>query len=467
MSLAILVVSEGELDGLPAQAQTMLVPTDTEVLTYHRISNGMKGRGQAWNKVDVEALPTSPIAYSPIAVVVSERDRETVAMGTITNIGIKALYALENATPPASPTTHRDMATVLTEMLYEGDEALNDYLIDKRRKEGVSIKPIVKIVEQAQEVTPTNVIEIPIKTNKVMSNANQMVTIPDAIWADTYIQRKIIGNLTEFDIFDGALADDKNVLIEGHAGSGKTMSVLAYASARKMRYFNVACHIGLEASHLVGRWIPTADGHFQWQDGAVTEIVRNGGVLLFNEFNFAPERFTTFIFSLLDSRREIQLMENGGEVIKAHPNLLIVADMNPDYRGTRPLNQALADRFSERLVYPYDKAIEIKLLKSRSLLEMANQLRDEFSKGTLLTPISTRSLVAFVDNANRYGMDYAIYSYVNSFEGDEERSSVRLVVNTHKDNIANDLGLSKISVIPDTDNMVEVIDPLAFEVTNV
>ena len=160
-------------------------------------------------------------------------------------------------------------------------------------------------------------------------------------------------------------------------------------------------------------------------------------------------------------------MENGGEVIKAHPNLLIVADMNPDYRGTRPLNQALADRFSERLVYPYDKAIEIKLLKSRSLLEMANQLRDEFSKGTLLTPISTRSLVAFVDNANRYGMDYAIYSYVNSFEGDEERSSVRLVVNTHKDNIANDLGLSKISVIPDTDNMVEVIDPLAFEVTNV
>jgi hypothetical protein len=72
---------------------------------------------------------------------------------------------------------------------------------------------------------------------------------------------------------------------------------------------------------------------------------------------------------------------------------------------------------------------------------MANQLRDEFNKGTLLTPVSTRSLVAFVKHAKEFGMDFATYTYVNSFEGDEERSSVRLVVNTHRDNIAQELGL--------------------------
>jgi hypothetical protein len=72
---------------------------------------------------------------------------------------------------------------------------------------------------------------------------------------------------------------------------------------------------------------------------------------------------------------------------------------------------------------------------------MANQLRDEFNKGTLLTPVSTRALVAFVKHAKQFGMDFATYTYVNSFEGDEERSAVRLVINTHRDNIAEELGL--------------------------
>jgi hypothetical protein len=291
-----------------------------------------------------------------------------------------------------------------------------------------------------------------------------MVSVPDKKWATTYINRKVVDNLTDFEVYDHALANSMNILIEGHAGSGKTMSAQAYASARNMRYFNVACHIGLEASHLVGRWIPTPDGHFRWQDGAVTEIVRNGGVLLFNEINFAPERFLTFIFSLLDYRREIQLMENGGEVIKAHPDLLIMGDMNPDYRGTRPLNQALADRFAVRLSFPYDKPIEQKLLKNKSLVEMANQLRAEFNKGTLATPVSTRSLVAFITNAKAFGMEFATYNYINSFEGDEERSAVRLVVNTHRDNIAEELGLAVLSIKTDeavTETLEDKINDLS------
>lgn len=458
MSLALIVVSDTTLDNAPAEAQTLLMPNEHEVFIYHRVSNGQKGRGQAWQKVSVEALPTSPIKYTPTAVVTTDRDREMLSLGQVTNVGIKALYSLESATPNTDGTPHNIAVINLIERLYDGDNTLGDLIADKRRTNGVSLTPIVKAVEVEsapiiREVEPTTTMSVPL-SNKTM--VSQMVSVPDAKWAKEYIQRKIVGNLTEFDIYDGALANNKNVLIEGHAGSGKTMSVLAYASSRGMRYFNVACHIGLEASHLVGRWIPTADGHFKWQDGAVTEVVRNGGVLLFNELNFAPDRFTTFIFSLLDDRREIQIMENGGEVIKAHPNLLIVADMNPDYRGTRPLNQALADRFAERLVFPYDKAIETKLLGSRSLMEMAKQLRDEFNKGTLVTPISTRSLLAFTQHAKQYGMDYATYSYVNSFEGDEERSSVRLVVNTHKDNIASDLGLV-VSTHPTTDDNSDVI----------
>jgi hypothetical protein len=443
--LALLVVSDTELEGTPAQSQTLLIGTDTEVIGYHRVSNGQKGRGQSWQPLTDSTIPTAPITNEPCAVVLSDRDIEMMKLGQITNVGIKALYALESAPEATAPMAHNEAVDSLITRLESGDQSLADFITDKRRTTGVSIKPIAKAVEA--EVA-TKVMEVSVVPTKTINNADlsnslvtAMVSVPDKKWAKEYINRKVVNNLTDFEVYDYALVNDMNILIEGHAGSGKTMSVQAYASARNMRYFNVACHIGLEASHLIGRWIPTPEGHFRWQDGAVTEIVRNGGVLLFNEINFAPERFLTFIFSLLDYRREIQLMENGGEVIRAHKDLIIIADMNPDYRGTRPLNQALADRFAIRLSFPYDKPIEQKLLGNKALVDMANQLRDEFNKGTLLTPVSTRALVAFVKHAKQFGMDFATYTYVNSFEGDEERSAVRLVINTHRDNIAEELGL--------------------------
>ena len=443
--LALLVVSDTELEGAPAQSQTLLVGTDTELIGYHRVSNGMKGRGQSWQPLTDSTIPTAPITNEPCAVVLSDRDIEMMKLGQITNVGIKALYALESAPEATAPMAHNEAVDSLITRLESGDQSLANLITDKRRTTGVSIKPIAKAVEAEVATKVMEVSVVPTKTINYTDISNslvtQMVSVPDKKWAKEYINRKITGNLTDFEVYDYALANDMNILIEGHAGSGKTMSVQAYASARNMRYFNVACHIGLEASHLIGRWIPTPEGHFRWQDGAVTEIVRNGGVLLFNEINFAPERFLTFIFSLLDYRREIQLMENGGEVIRAHKDLIIIADMNPDYRGTRPLNQALADRFAVRLSFPYDKPIEQKLLGNKALVDMANQLRDEFNKGTLLTPVSTRALVAFVKHAKQFGMDFATYTYVNSFEGDEERSAVRLVINTHRDNIAEELGL--------------------------
>ncbi len=447
-NLALLVVSNTELEGIPAQAQTLLIGTDTEVLGYHRVSNGAKGRGQAWQVMS--DLPTSPISHSPVAVVLSDRDLVMLQLGQITNVGIKALYALETAPTASASFPHNEAVDNLIKRLEEGDSTLAEFIADKRRTQAVDIKPIKQGVLPISANATAPVVPnkpITIEANRTISDSlvNAMVSVPDKAFSKAYINRKVVGGLTDFEIMDFAMKSSKNVLIEGHAGSGKTAMVQAYASARGYRYFNVACHIGLEASHLIGRWIPTPEGHFRWQDGAVTEIVRNGGVLLFNEINFAPERFLTFIFSLLDYRREIQLMENGGEVIKAHPDLLIVADMNPDYRGTRPLNQALADRFPERLVFPYDNAIEQKLLGSKALLDMANQLRTEFDKGTINTPISTRNLVAFADNAKALGMDFATYCYINSFEGDEERSAVRLLLTTHRDNIASDFGLPTLN----------------------
>ena len=165
----------------------------------------------------------------------------------------------------------------------------------------------------------------------------------------------------------------------------------------------------------------------------------------------------TLHYSLLDDRREIQLLDNGGEVIKAHPDLLIVADMNAGYRGTHELSQANNDRWKVKLEFPYDKRIESKLIKSKTLLELAGKLRDQYDREEISTPISTRGLVAFQKNAVGLGLNLAIASYVNGFDKDE-RSAVRMSIETMKVNIARDLGL--VVDTPDVDtSTLEQVSP--------
>lgn len=441
-----------------ARLQTIIMPTSNNVSLLHRTFTGERGRGQTWRKTEVENLPNTPITKSPCAIVITGRDMELVAQNQFTNLGIRATSALDTATEISVETSHREMVEALMARLFEGDMSLNDYIVDKRYSNGVAIKPIQKT---AVMDIPTNQTAPTIRaTNYEVSNINEMVVVPNIKWSKEYVNRKV-GGVKEFDIYDNAMINNENILIEGHAGSGKTMSVLAYASARGYRYYNVSSHIGLEASQLFGKWIPTADGHFKWQDGAVSEIVRNGGVLLLNEINFIPERVSTVLFSLLDDRREIQLMDNGGEVIKAHPQLLIVGDMNPNYRGTRPMNQAWKDRFHHVLEFPYEVSIERKLLKSNALITMANQLRTQFDNEEITTPISTRSLVSLVNNAKQFGIDYAIYSYTNKFEI-HERNAVKLVCDTHKANICQDLGI-EIN-LPETQNVETTLEAITNEV---
>ena len=458
MTIAVLVESQaGLLDGIPATEQTLLFPYNNEVQIYHRTSNGSKGRGQVWNKV-TQVSTNSPMLHEPVAVVLNDRDLQMVELGLVTNIAVKALYANESAEPVTAPISHSNAVLLLTQRLEEGDPTLADYITDKRRTSGITLQPLTApnpiegVIPKIAEVPTTPKVEVAIEVD----NANEselaymnMISVPDPKWAKEYVNRKFNGK-TEWDIYDEALKDGDNILIEGGAGSGKTISVQSYASARNMRYFNVSNSNGIDPSQLFGRWIPKADGQgYRWQDGAVTLLVRYGGVLLLNEVNFLPERVSTVLYSLLDYRREIQLLENGGEVIKAHKDLLIIADMNAGYRGTHELSQAWNDRYGIKLEFPYDKAIELKVVGNRSLLNLADKLREQFDKEEITTPISTRSLVAFVKNAKRFGIDFAITSFVNGFNK-EERGGVRLACETFKENIADEMNISYISH-PDMD----------------
>jgi hypothetical protein len=265
----------------------------------------------------------------------------------------------------------------------------------------------------------------------------RLALVPDASYASGYVSRKFAGGRTEFELYEFALQNHFNVLLEGPTGVAKTTSVLAYAAKRKLPFYSVSSSAGTEPSQLFGKYIPDGAGGFIWQDGPVTHLFRHGGVLLLNEVNFIPTRVASVLFSALDRRREIQLIDHKGEVIVAHNDLLIVADMNPDYYGTQALNAAFRNRFKIQLAWDYDPKIESRLFKSKELAKIAAKLRVSHRQGELDTPISTNMLIEFEEITLGLGLDFARENFANHFKVDEREAIVQ-TFNTFEQNLITD-----------------------------
>lgn len=279
-----------------------------------------------------------------------------------------------------------------------------------------------------------------------------IASVPRKDVLDRYINRQITKDKNEFAIFDMAYELGYNVLIEGPTGPGKTMATRAWCAARGLRLARIPSNVGVEQSHLTGRFIPDETGQAlgRWVDGTVTHVMRNGGVILINEVNFMPERVSTVMFGVLDDNREIILMDHENEVVRAHraggcwcslsPEecrkrwVLVVADMNPDYEGTRPLNKAFRNRFQIQMYFDYDPYVEQQLIASEALRNLASQLRSDAAKGVYETPVSTNMLMEFERIALTAGYDFARMNFVNHFSI-EEKPSLNLVLDTHNDRL--------------------------------
>lgn len=275
----------------------------------------------------------------------------------------------------------------------------------------------------------------------------ELAQVPPMKYFDEYISRLIDGR-SEFDIFDFAHLHRLNVLIEGPTGPGKTSAALAWAAKNSKRFYAIPSNVGVEPSQMFGKFIPDSEtGGFKWVDGPVTDIVRNGGCLLINEVNFMPERVATVLFSLLDKRRQIMLVDNEGEVIDAHRDLLIMADMNPDYEGTRPLNKAFRNRFGIQLFWDYDAKVEAQLVNADALLKMAKKIRDDSSYDT---PVSTNMLMEFERVYYGLGLDFAVANFINHFPSDD-REPIKLIVKTFSANVKAELDAYATDYWPDED----------------
>ena len=281
------------------------------------------------------------------------------------------------------------------------------------------------------------------KTLRKATPTDSVVVRPDIAVAESYISRTI-GDQTDLDLADFCRMTTTNLLLEGPTGPGKTTFAMAYAAQAGLPFYAIPSSATADPSSFFGKWIPGQNGTPEWVDGPVAYIVRNGGVLLITEINMMPAPLAAALFGLLDGRREISLLDKGGEVIKAHrpfkfnslgtvigqcwcgdvvtdkngdskpgPEcesrwVLLMADCNPGYLGTRPLNAALRNRFGMRLDWDYNVDVEKQLLRSGPLLDAAMSLRTGARQGMYTVEPSTNALQEFERFAVEFGVPFAI-----------------------------------------------------------
>lgn len=204
----------------------------------------------------------------------------------------------------------------------------------------------------------------------------------------------------ERDVFVRAFEQKIPLLLKGPTGCGKTRFIERMAWTLSLPLITVSCHEDLSAADLVGRYL-FRDNQTVWEDGPLTLAVRHGGICYLDEIVEARNDTTVVIHSLTDHRR-ILYIDKTQEVVRAHPDFMMVLSYNPGYQNvTKELKESTKQRFAaltfsypppatEAVIVQRESGANIEVC--RTLADMAVRIRN--LKGFGLTEgVSTRLLV--------------------------------------------------------------------------
>jgi len=174
-----------------------------------------------------------------------------------------------------------------------------------------------------------------------MLNASQIVK-------EIQSKYKIIGRTEELKKIILARSVDKNLIIEGQVGTGKTRIAKAIASFYDTEFTRIDCSEDTLPHNIIGFFNPPlviSKGYSEesYIYGPLASSMLKGGCLFINEINRMPESTQNSLLTALDEGiLEIPKLKT----IKAHDKFFTIATQNPAaHVGVTVIGEALKDRF--------------------------------------------------------------------------------------------------------------------------
>jgi hypothetical protein len=205
----------------------------------------------------------------------------------------------------------------------------------------------------------------------------------------------------------------KPVLLEGDAGSGKNHLIEWSAKQLNLPLIRIQLDATTEPHQLIGDYYMNSEGRWVWVDGPLTIAVRYGGIFVADEVNMARGDITAMFHHVLESNGRLDIPQRR-EFIVPHKRFWFVATCNPDYQGTRPMNEALRDRFI-LLPITYNERVDRLLTGDQALVDVAKSLREMYIRNEIPQPCGTRSLIEFVEMRHRFGAKVAVELFVAKY----------------------------------------------------
>lgn len=213
------------------------------------------------------------------------------------------------------------------------------------------------------------------------------------------------------------------VVLSGPTGCGKTFPIIALCKEKDRKIIPINITHLTDENTLIGG-IRIREGTTFFDEGPVIKAMREGSVLLLDEFDLALPENIMCLQTIVDGSG--YFIKQTGEYIEPKPGFTIFATANTKglgddtgtYIGTNILNEAFLERFiitfevdymepkDEKVVlenYSQDNSIKVDENWIDLLLAWANQIRDTIKKSNDFTHnISTRRLVQILKTYKIY-----------------------------------------------------------------
>ena len=187
----------------------------------------------------------------------------------------------------------------------------------------------------------------------------------------------------------------KNIMLVGPTGSGKTVLCDNIAEALKLKFYPMSVGLQTTKSDLLGYM--NANGVYV--STPVREAFENGGVLLLDEFDSTNANTVTILNSMLANG----ICSFPDKIVSKNDNFICMVACNTygrggsiEYIGRNRLDTATLDRFVT-IYIDYDEELEDKLTNNTNWLNIVRKIRENINLHGIKMAVSPRASMQGAD----------------------------------------------------------------------